>query len=110
MNILNQRFDSDEDDEDYVPKAKELQEFTKVEQNDALVELKKQKQEKEVDDIWAQMQMENEIKPVKRVKTDETGEQPVEKKQPDVPKEKSRKEALAEAAAKALEALQAMKK
>ena len=50
MDILNQRFDSDEEDEDYVPKVKELEEFKNVEQNDTLVELRKQKQEKEVDD------------------------------------------------------------
>ena len=50
MNILNQNFDSEEDDEDYVPKGKDIEEFVKVEQNDALVELRKQKQEKEVDD------------------------------------------------------------
>ena len=53
--------------------------------------------------------MENEIKPAKRVKTDETAEQPVKTKETEAPKEKSRKEALADAAAKAMEALKAMK-
>mmetsp|Transcript_3455 Transcript_3455/g.4250 ORF Transcript_3455/g.4250 Transcript_3455/m.4250 type:complete len:129 (+) Transcript_3455:2-388(+) len=111
MNILNQKFDSDEEDEEYVPKGKDAEvPFTAAAQNDTIRELKKQKQEKEVDDIWAEMLKESNSRPSKRAKIDEDKEQPIKPELAAKSKPEEKKEdPLADATAKALQAIQAMK-
>ena len=118
MNILNQKFDSDEDDEDYVPKEdKNAKEIEQIKENDALKELRHQKQAKEVDDIWAEMLAEENSN--KRKKVSETQEKvitktakPEEKKKEEEKPRKTRKkedDSLEDAAAQALAAIKAMK-
>ena len=120
MNILNQKFDSDEEDEDYVPKEeKRAQEFEV--KDDTLKELRRKRAEKEVDDIWAQMLAEESTSRThKRQKVDEqeetkpavvakTSEAPVDTPKPQAEKPKPKDESLEDAAAQALAAIKAMK-
>lgn len=85
MNILASKFDSDDEDEDYVPKEgiikliglmiidkknlknKKEEVVDSDECLDGIGNLKKQKKEKMIDDIWAMMQEEETVRPAAKI-------------------------------------------